>query len=162
MEQWKTIQDNSKYEISNFGNVRNIKTKKLLKCGDRNGYLCFERYTSVTKYRKMVHRLVAIHFVENPNNYPMINHIDANKHNNRFNNLEWCTNQMNIDHAVRMGMIPRRPVINVETGEIIRSVLALSKHLGWTKSKVKHMLTGRSKNKSGWVYLTPGVYQHNE
>lgn len=155
MEQWKTIIGNDFYEISNFGNVRNIITKKIMKLRDNQGYLIFQSKRNGVAFIKSVHRLVAIHFIDNPNNYPMVNHIDSIKNNNNYKNLEWCTNQMNVDHAVNAGIIPRRPVINTQTGQVIQSVLALSRHLGWSKSKVKHMLTGRATNRSGWVYLTP-------
>jgi hypothetical protein len=115
MEQWKIINDNEYYEISNYGNVRNSKTKRMLINTKRDGYLYFIGNANGIKYRKRIHRLVAIHFIENTDNYPMVNHIDANKHNNRFDNLEWCTNQMNVDHAVNIGIIPRRQVINIIT-----------------------------------------------
>jgi hypothetical protein len=48
----------------------------------------------------MVHRLIALCFVENPNNYKFINHKDCNKSNNVYTNLEWCTGQQNINHAI--------------------------------------------------------------
>lgn len=52
-----------------------------------------------------MHRLVAIAFISNPNNYPIINHIDGNKKNNKVDNLEWCTNQYNLKEAYRLGLI---------------------------------------------------------
>jgi len=159
MEQWKTILDYPRYEVSNYGQIRNAKTKRLIKFQtNKDGYNEIKSKSNGIYYNKRVHRVVALHFINNPNNYPFVNHLDANKTNNRADNLEWCTNQMNIDHAVNMGLIPRRPVINIETKEIIPSLLALSRRLGWSKSKIKHMLAGRCKNYSGWEYLTPAPY----
>ena len=43
----------------------------------------------------LVHRLVALTYIPNPNNYPCVNHIDCNKQNNNLNNLEWCTQMYN-------------------------------------------------------------------
>jgi hypothetical protein len=51
----------------------------------------------------MLHRLIAEAFIENPNNYPFVNHIDGNKKNNNLNNLEWCTQSQNCLHSVKMG-----------------------------------------------------------
>ena len=51
-----------------------------------------------------IHRLLAIHFVENPNNYPIVNHIDGNKKNNNINNLEWTTYSLNTLHSYKLGL----------------------------------------------------------
>ena len=92
---------NYPYEISNFGNVRNNK-KKLLKPflrGKRKGtYLCIDLYTDGKRKRIDVHRLVAFHFVDNPDNKSEVNHLDLNPFNNRADNLEWCTRSENEQH----------------------------------------------------------------
>ena len=51
-----------------------------------------------------VHRLVALNFIDNPNNYPVVNHIDGNKQNNNVTNLEWCTYSYNNKEAYRLGL----------------------------------------------------------
>jgi NUMOD4 motif/HNH endonuclease len=93
MEIWEQIKFenliySNNYEISSFGNIRNLKTKRILKINNKiNGY------SDITLNGKTfkVHRLVALAFIDNPNNKPTVNHIDRNKHNNRVNNLEWAT-----------------------------------------------------------------------
>ena len=49
--------------------------------------------------RKLVHRLVAEQFIDNPNNLPFINHLDNNPSNNDVSNLEWCTHSENMIHS---------------------------------------------------------------
>ncbi len=98
-EEWMTMVDYPEYLISNIGNVFSKKSNSILSLRlDKKGYV---RVTLGYPKRKpvLVHRLVAIAFIPNPNNYPQINHKDTNKQNNYFENLEWCTNKMNSDHA---------------------------------------------------------------
>lgn len=53
---------------------------------------------------RTIHRLVAETFIENPNNYTVINHKDCNKKNNNVNNLEWCTQKHNVRESFKNGL----------------------------------------------------------
>lgn len=96
------IDTKDRYYVSDDGNVINIKTNKVLK-GDVNskGYL---RVCLLGK-RQFIHRLVAIHYLPNPDNLPQVNHEDGNKLNNHYLNLKWCTNIYNQQHAIANGLI---------------------------------------------------------
>lgn len=91
-----------KYQISNYGNVRNKHTGLLLKPNyNKKGYQFVNLSISKTRHIKWyIHRLVGFHFIDNPQNKPQINHIDGNPSNNCVNNLEWVTNEENQRHAV--------------------------------------------------------------
>lgn len=102
-EIWKDIKGfENRYQISNLGNLRNSKTKQILKFRKNSRkYLTITIRKDVKTYCYLVHRLVAEAFIPNPNNYPQINHIDGNKTNNSADNLEWCTASNNQKHAYR-------------------------------------------------------------
>lgn len=102
----KEIQNYDGYRIFEDGtiesNVRNKDKSKyyVMKQQNNNGYKTIMLRSNEGKAEIFrVHRLVAMAFVENPNNYPIINHIDGVKNNNHFSNLEWCTYSMNNKHA---------------------------------------------------------------
>jgi len=71
---------------------------------DKDGYLRFTWNENGKKTRKVVHRFVAQTYIPNPDNLPQVNHIDGDKTNNNVDNLEWCTQNHNMQHAIRTGL----------------------------------------------------------
>lgn len=101
---WKHY--DGKYEVSNYGEIRNAISKRVLRQTLANGYcICVCSFGGRDKKRAIkIHRAVAELFVDNPYGLPEVNHIDGNKLNNRADNLEWCTRSENISHAYKTGL----------------------------------------------------------
>ena len=117
-EIWKDIKGyEGLYQISNLGNVKSLSRtmenkgtfgkiyhikEKIMKPKIDKGY--YRIGLTKNKIRKYfaVHRLVAIAFIENPDNLEIINHKDENPLNNKVDNLEWCTQQYNINYGTGM------------------------------------------------------------
>ena len=103
-ERWKEIIDtNGLYYISNYGRVKRVnktKPERILKTSnDGKGYLVVSISDGKGNVRTArVHKLVALHFIPNPYNYPVINHKDENPFNNHADNLEWCTVKYNTNY----------------------------------------------------------------
>ena len=126
MELWLDIKGfEGHYQVSNLGRVRSLdrgmyvrqdryskprwtnRKGRILKPGkDGKGYLMVRLCLFGIPKQIMVHRLVALHFIDNPDSKPVVNHIDANPFNNRAANLEWCTIKENNHHTIKLG---RRP-----------------------------------------------------
>lgn len=105
MEEWKDIIGyGGYYQVSNYGNIKNIHTNKIL-IGDTNslGYKRVTLYTPIKK-RFFVHRLVALHFCDGYRESLVVNHIDGNKTNNNSKNLEWVTRSKNDLHAYKLNL----------------------------------------------------------
>ena len=104
------------YEISNHGKVKSLpktwgtrktigrkgETKLMVGKVD-NGYPRVVLSKNSVKKSFSVHRLVAETFIENPNNYPIVNHKNSIRDDNYYENLEWTTYQGNAIHAFQNG-----------------------------------------------------------
>lgn len=91
MEKWKPINEVPKYSVSNLGKIKNNKTNLLLKLHtDKDGYkdICLSKTGRNDRIYRRINRLVAIAFIPNPNNYPMVNHKNGIKDDNNVRNLE--------------------------------------------------------------------------
>lgn len=99
-EVWRIINDFPKYEISNLGRVRSNGYKVLKLIKKQNGYICINLMKDSKIHQRLVHRLVAKAFVDNFNEYNIVNHIDEVKNNNHFSNLEWVTQRENSHHSL--------------------------------------------------------------
>ena len=108
MEKWIIINkpyDN--YAISNYGNVKNIKTNKIIKqFEDQDGYMKVSLWNNGKGKTFKIHRLVALYFIENENEeYIYVNHKDGNNKNNIITNLEWVMPSQNNYEAVKLNLV---------------------------------------------------------
>ena len=133
---------------------------------DKNGYftVILRKHSSVKCYK--VHRLVAQHFILNPENKPQVNHVDGNKLNNDVNNLEWVTDQENKPHARRTGLMRpdqygpnnymwnrhgkdnplSKPIYQIYNNQIINefeSLTEASKSTGISAGHISHVCSGK-------------------
>lgn len=177
-EVWKDVDGyEGYYQVSNLGRVRSL--ERIVKRGSNslriagkikvqrinsNGYMrVFLNKEGVSKLA-LVHRLVAAAFVENPNSYGYVDHIDSDRLNNCASNLAWCTQGDNIHLAYergrrrhvrlsqeaieRLSAANRRQVIR-DDGKVYKSVGDAADDIGVTGAMVSHVLNGRAKTAHG-------------
>ena len=185
MEEWKSITDFENYEVSTWGNIRNIVTNKVLKSCVKSGYYHVSLVNNKikNKIRKSfkTHRLVALAFIPNPENKSDVNHKDKNKLNNHLSNLEWNTRKENNIHRCKNITIKsnkNKPLFRVDSTskeklehyESIEEagVWALNNNLTKTshngRNAIGNCLSGLSKKAYGfqWVYENQNEDLENE
>lgn len=126
---WGEIGENPKYEVSDSGSIRNVRTGKILKQQEVNGYKTVALYNGKQK-RYLVHRIVGKTFIDNPNCLPEINHINGCKSDNRVENLEWCDKFYNQQHRRNVLKRGNRRVRCVETGSEYDSIKIAAECVG--------------------------------
>ena len=181
MEEWRPVEGfENLYKVSNNGQVKNSDGKVLSQTVRGRGYLGVNLHKDGKQFQKYTHRLVADAFLENPNNYPCINHKDENKVNNNIENLEWCDYKHNNSYGTRMSRIAEslrgknhsletrkkmqnahagkhyggKKVVCEENGIIFDSAQIASLSLGLNRCAVAEVCRGKSKTAGGyhWRY----------
>lgn len=160
--EWKTIDGfQGNYEVSSDGIVRNKKTSRVLKQTPRpKGYVAVTLYSGTVESRKsfLVHRLVASAFIGESE--LQVNHKDLNKRNNKLENLEYCTNQENMTHAVENGAYDednqrrRKKVEQIHpiTKEVVKVWDSISGAEKTGYSSVSNVVNGRGKTSKGYYW----------
>ena len=153
-ELYKIIPEFPKYKISNYGNIQN--EKKLLKQTIiQGGYSSIYLNNEKIKSKKfLVHVLVALSFIPNPENKPTVNHKDHNKLNNNIDNLEWATSKEQNIHRRKSTsrFVGARPVwrIDKNTNEKIEKYISMQLAVEWIfKNNPKYI-----KSKKGSAHIS--------
>lgn len=168
-EIWKDVKEYEKlYQVSNLGRVRSLdkmvwngqnywkmKGKILKQSKDKDGYLLIGLHLNGKVKNCKVHRLVAIHFIPNPNNLPEVNHKKGNKEDNRFFMLEWCTRKENDMHAIKTGLKTfkkgeENPLFGKYKGA--NNPMFGKHHSEETKTKISKKLKGKRTGKENPFY----------
>ena len=165
MENWKTIENVTNYEVSDLGQIRNTKTNYILKGRlSKSGYLQVSLTDKETKKQKnyYIHRLVAIYFLENLDNKREVNHKDGNKLNNNVDNLEWVTPSENQKHRQKIlgkTKTSQRKIGKFNKNHVLieeySSIVDAAKSFGKSCVNIDNALQGKQKTAYGfiWEYL---------
>ena len=162
MEQWKKLTGYDRpYMVSTDGRVSN--GKRLLSTGIRSsGYYSVALRRNGMYKNMLVHRLVALAYIPNPNGYPCVNHRDEDRYNNSVDNLEWCTYEYNNNYGTcrqRSAAHRRKPVLQMTLdGEIIRrwdGVVDAARDLHISRSGIAGAARGATATSGGyrWRYV---------
>lgn len=168
-EIWKPVPEfEGRYEVStegrvrswvnNYGNRRN-EPKILNPRNDRDGYSKVALCNKGKMNNFLVHRLVAMTFIQNPLNLPCINHKDEDKTNNRIDNLEWCDRKYNNNYGSRNERISKvnsRSVLQYDRfGNLVKewsSTIEVSRQTGWCHGNISKCCNGKYNTAYGFVW----------
>lgn len=176
MEIWINMSNEHRnYAISNLGNVKNVRTGKVLKNSiDQLGY----PRVNINKKCWRIHTLVCIYFIRQFESKECCNHIDGNKKNNKLDNLEITSYRENNIHAYRLGLrfppkgVPRkaieasilkniRPVCLIDKdGNIIKEFPSIKKakeDLGISNSHIGDVASGKRKSINGMFFIYKNI-----
>ncbi len=134
-EQWKDIDGlEGEYAISSKGRVQNLKTGKLIGEGYNN-----DGYRRITLKGKpyYIHRLVALAFLDNPDNLPEVDHVDECKENNNASNLRWVSKSENTKHSSHKYSCQVKQID--KDGNLIKiwpSIKQIERELGYHRSAI--------------------------
>lgn len=158
---------NYPFFVSNQGDVYNKRGKPYKLQISNNGYWVFTTRINGESKRFLAHRLVAMAFLENPNNYPCVNHKDENPLNNSVDNLEWCTHKYNSNYGTAISRTrakqlnsptKSKPVLRINGNEIVKypSAKQAERDLHINNANIIACCLGKRKTAGGfmWGYAT--------
>jgi len=156
-EEWRDVTNyEGLYQVSNLGRVKsfprpgNYGRNGIKISHNDKGYCWFcSSKNGKQKYLK-IHRLVAMAFISNPNNYPQINQKIGINDDNQVENLEWCTHSQNIKHAFDTGLMrPKKGYLN-GMAKITKEQVDLIRKLNFPQRKIANIV-GLSQSTVGLV-----------
>ena len=165
MEVFKDIEGyEGLYQVSNYGNVLSVKRNKFLKPAEQCcGYYKIALSKKCIVKSFLVHILVAQAFLENPDNLPVVNHLDENRKNNNVSNLEWCTVEHNINYGTRTKRATQtqlnrtdcsKPVLQFDkNGKFIKEYPSTQEAKRETgASKISRVCKGKAYSSKGFIW----------
>ena len=151
IEEWRDIPDNTIYQISNWGNIRNKETMKYLS-GSVNNY----KYVGIKNCKtRLVHQLVAEAFVTKVENKLHVNHINEIKTDNYYKNLEYVNITDNLEfgnHNLNVAKSMGSKVICIETGIVYRSTKEAGECMGISSSSILECCFGSRKSAHNYTF----------
>ena len=120
----------------------------------KNGYFFVSLFQNGKNKIFLLHRLVAEAFIPNPDNLPVVNHIDGDKTNPKVNNLEWCSYSENTQHAHRTGLQTKtsnKEVIRGD-GKVYPTLTEAALDNNISKSAISKVIKGERKTAGGWTW----------
>jgi hypothetical protein len=144
------------YAVSKSGRVYSFKAGRFLKPSvGRKGYMRVTLYNNNVQETHLVHRLVAIYWIPNPEDKPTVNHIDGDKSNNSVENLEWATYSENNTHALETRL-------KINTGKVLDDTTAhtlFKMVMGGTRKKDIIQILGITEGQYRW-FVYSDTYKH--
>lgn len=175
-EVWKPIKGYERlYEVSNLGRVKSLSKfhrtnklyssigywtkEKILKPFIKEGYEHINLCKNKIHKTYTIHKLVAMTFISNPNNYKEVNHKDENIHNNKVDNLEWCDRSYNINFGERNKKVADKLSVEIyqynKKGDFIKkfdSMTKASKEIGIPISNISYCCKNKRNSAGGFIW----------
>ena len=138
-----------RYAVTSCGRVWSHRTQRFLKPAGGDNYQMVQLNKDGKSHNEYVHRLVAITYIPNPNNYPEVNHKDDVKYHNWSNNLEWCSRRYNVRYG-NCYKAKCKPVYCIELDKTYSTILDASNELGVSPTSIGSCLKGILKTAGGF------------